>query len=269
MIAPSNWMPPRAWAMPVLLGALAGCVSHTSTSRISDESRTAPDDSDVRKRARARLELASSYYENGQHAIALDEAQKVMQVDPSFSEGYNLSGLIYLAMNEQNLAQNHFERAISLAPNNADALHNLGWLQCQMGRYAVAEQSFQRAMAVPLYPSRAKTLMAQGVCQARGGDKAKAEATLRRSYELDPGNPVTGYSLAQLLYQRRNYTWAKFYIRRINNSEQANAQSLWLGINIERRLKNSVAMQQLAGQLGRRFAQSREFQNYQKGAFDE
>lgn len=148
-------------------------------------------------------------------------------------------------------------------------MHNLGWLHCQAGRYDDATQAFQRAVAVPTYQDRAKTLMAQGVCQARAGDTAGAEKTLMHSYELDAGNPVTAFNLSQLLYNRGDYNRAQFYIRRLNNSDLANAESLWLGIKVERRMNNRQAMEQLASQLRRRFPQSRELLSYERGAFDE
>jgi type IV pilus assembly protein PilF len=55
----------------------------------------------------------------------------------------------------------------------------------------------------------------------------------------------------------------------LNNSELANAESLWLGVKVERRLDDRVAMRQLAEQLKKRFPQSREATLYDKGAFDE
>ena len=111
--------------------------------------------------------------------------------------------------------------------------------------------------------------MAQGVCEARAGRKAEAERSLARSYELDAGNPVTGYNLAALLFQRGDFTRAQFYIRRLNNTDLANAETLWLGIKVERRLGDRTAQQQLAEQLKKRFPKSREAAAYERGAFDE
>jgi type IV pilus assembly protein PilF len=111
--------------------------------------------------------------------------------------------------------------------------------------------------------------MALGVCQARAGRTADAESSLARSYELDAGNPVTGYTLARLLYGRGDYERARFYIRRLNNSDLANAESLWLGIRVERRMNDRQAMQQLADQLRRRYPASRERAAFDRGAFDE
>lgn len=265
---------PSLGLLMALLGAggtlsLSGCANQPGMTDTPPEYQTASDETEVRKRARTRVMLASSYFENGQFAVALDEQKKAVQVDPSFSDAHNLGGLIYMALGDNAMALANFQRAIALNPRDANALHNMGWLHCQAGRYDDAAVAFQRAIAVPAYQDRAKTVMTQGICEARSGDTAKAEATLMRAYELDAGNPVTGYNLSQLLYNRADYSRAQFYIRRLNNSELANAESLWLGIKVERRLNNRQAMEQLASQLRRRFPQSREFLAYERGSFDE
>ena len=111
--------------------------------------------------------------------------------------------------------------------------------------------------------------MAKGVCQVRAAQFAEAEASLARSYELDPGNPITAYNLASLQFRRGDSAKAQFVIRRLNNSELANAETLWLGIKVEQRLNSTEAMAQLAQQLGRRYPESREWTLYQRRAFDE
>ena len=90
-----------------------------------------------------------------------------------------------------------------------------------------------------------------------------------QAYELDASNPVIGYNLASLLAQREDWSRAQFYIRRINNGPAANAETLWLGIKIERRLNNRDAVTQLAGQLQRRFPHSREAVAYERGNFND
>jgi type IV pilus assembly protein PilF len=111
--------------------------------------------------------------------------------------------------------------------------------------------------------------MTQGVCQLRAGQRAEAERSLTQAYELDAGNPVVGFNLASLLAQREDWSRAQFYIRRVNNGPSANAETLWLGIKIERRLNNREAIAQLAGQLQRRFPQSREAIAYERGNFND
>jgi type IV pilus assembly protein PilF len=246
-----------ALAFVTLLGA---CASQPAAEFGRDAAAEA-EETDARKRARARLALAVGYFEQGQTNVALDELRTVLAVDPSFADAYNLRGLIFMRLNDQRQAEESFRRAVQLNPRDSQTLHNLGWLQCQQRRFDESLQTFDQVLANPLYTEQAKTLMAKGVCQARAGRPADAERSLSRAYELDAGNPIVGYN-GEL--QR-----AQFMIRRINNSELANAETLWLGVKVERRLGDRVAASQLADQLRRRFPQSREIAAFDRGAFDE
>jgi len=167
------------------------------------------------------------------------------------------------------LAEESFRKALSINPKAANVQHNYGWLLCQHGRMPEAEKLFSTALANPSYGDRAKTWMALGLCQLRDGQKSTAEMSLLRSYELDAGNPITGYNLALLFFQRGEFVRSQFYVRRINNSELANGESLWLGIKVERRLENRDAMAQLGVQLKKRYPKSREAAAFDRGAFDE
>lgn len=255
-----------AW---VVLSAIAGCASSPGATPTSPDMLTESDEPDGRKRARIRMELAVGYFEQGQTSVALDEVKQVIALDPSFPDAYNLRGLIYMRLNDMRQAEESFRRAVALNPNDANVQHNYGWMLCQQARYDEAQRAFDVAMANPLYAGRAKTLMGQGLCQAKAGRMAEAERSLARSYELDAGNPVTGYNLATLLYRRGDYVRAQFYIRRLNNSELANAETLWLGIRVERHLNDNVAMQQLGEQLRKRYPQSREATAYERRAFND
>ncbi len=257
------------WVVMAGLSGCAGGAGAPSAASASSEPVTESDEPEARKRARIRLELASSYFENGQTTVALDEIKQSLVADPSYPSAYVLRGLVYMRMNEAGLAEDSFRRALQLNPRDADALHNYGWFACQQGRHVEAIDFFQRALASPVYGGQAKTLMAKGICQTRVGQFAEAEGSFSRSYELDAANPITGYNLTSLLYRRGEYTRAQFYIRRLNNSELANAETLWLGIKVERRLNNTEATEQLAQQLSRRYPKSREWASYQRGAFDE
>jgi type IV pilus assembly protein PilF len=253
---------------------LGGCAggpgrAPSASAGSSAEPLTDSDEPDARKRARIRMELASSYFEHGQTTVALDEIKQSLAADPTYGPAHVLRGLVYMRLNDAGLAEESFRRALQINPRDADALHNYGWFACQQGRHAEAIELFQRAVASPVYGGKAKTLMATGICQTRTGQLAEAEGSFSRSYELDAANPITGYNLASLLYRRGEYARAQFYIRRLNNSDLANAETLWLGIKVERRLRNTEATEQLAQQLSRRYPKSREWSSYQRGAFDE
>ena len=253
------------------LVGVTGCATPggSTGSGFSQEVITPSDEPEVRRRARIRLELAVNYFEMGKATVALDEVKQSLVNDPTYADAYNLRGLIYMRLNDMAQAEDSFRRALSLRPSDANVLHNHAWLLCQQQKYAEADKQFALVLANPTYVARSKTLMAQGLCQARAGDNTVAEQTLLRAYGLDAGNPMVGYTLSDLLTRRGDLTRAQFYIRRINNSEFANAESLWLGIKIERGLGDTVAVRQLAEQLRKRFPDSRELSALERGAFND
>jgi len=234
------------------------------------EVKKSSDPAEIERRARVRLELASAYFGRGQTATALEEAKQALAVKPDLVEAWNLRGLIYASQGETRLAEENFQRALQINPRDGDTLHNYGWFLCQQGRGVEADAQFQLALAQPQYVNAVRTLLAQGVCQARDGRLAEAERTLLRSYELDAANPATAYNLADVLYRRGDYERARFYIRRVNSQpELSNAQTLWMAARIENRLGNTNATRQFGTQLSERFPQSGEALKYERGRWDD
>ena len=246
--------------------ALQGCGS--SPSR--EGPRTAMDQTDADRRAQVRLELASGYFARGQYETALDEVKLALIAKPGLAEAINLRSLIYAAMGEQGMAEEGFRRSLAQAPKDADTAHNYGWFLCQQRRYAEAYAQFDLALAQPQYRAPARTLMAYGVCQAREGKLVPAQQHLSKAFEFDPGNPVVAINLGEVLYRLGEYERARFYTRRVNNNtEQANASSLWLELRIERRMGNAANVEDLSQQLRKRFPQTPQTQALNNGRFDE
>lgn len=263
---------PTLWLLllTALLGACSGVPGQPVGGGVSAEPVTEFDEPENRKRARIRIELASGYFEQGQTTVALDEIKQALAADPNYAPAYNLRGLVYMQLNEPALAESSFNRAVQLNPRDADAMHNLGWMWCQQGRVVPSLEQFGRALAVPGYTNAARTWMAQGVCQVRAGQNAEAEKSLTRAFELDASNPITMYNLARLQLQRGDALRAQFHVRRLNASpDLVNAESLWLGLRVERRLGNQDGVRQLADQLRQRYPNSPEWAKYLRGAFDE
>lgn len=248
---------------------LTACASPGGTNQPTALTVGTTEPTEAQRRAQIRLELAAAFLANNQPAVALEEANRAVQADPSLAAAHNLRALALMQLNEPVLAEQSLQQALRLAPRDGDSWHNLGWLQCQQQRFAEAEQSFAQALRAPAYASPGRTWMVQGICQARAGQAAVAIQSLTRAFEFDPAQPVTLYNLALLHHQRNESERARFYLRRLNQTEFANAESLWLAIRVENRLQNRDAAQQLARQLLRRFPDSRQANAYERGAFDE
>jgi len=260
-----------AFTAVAALSALWGCATRSPPAETPPRERTTESDqTDADRRARVRMELASGYYARGQLETALDEVKLALAVKPDLPDAYNLRGLIYQSLGDDKLAEDNFKRALQLSPRDPDIMHNYGWFLCQNRRMPEAFVQFQQAIATPRYPGQARSLMTQGVCQARTGAYADAERSLVRAYELDPTNPVTAFNLADVLYRRGEFERARFYIGRVNAvQEYTNAQTLWLAARIENKMGNQRGARDYGRQLRARFPQSAESLAFERGRYDD
>ena len=270
----TRWMKAAFAAVGLAVG-LAGCVTTggpvVRPHRGDDKDlATASDQTDADRLANTRMELAAAYFGRGQATDALDQVKMALQAKPDNPNAYSLRGLIYGALGDAEKADESFRRAQQLAPHDGDLMQNYGWFLCQQRRYADADAQFTLTLAEPSYRQPARTLLAQGVCQARAGKLADAEHTLSHAYELDPANPTTAVNLTEVLYRNGQYERARFYIRRVNTKQElASAQTLWLAARIERKLGQEEQVQAMGAQLRNRFPQSPEALLFEKGKFDE
>ena len=56
-------------------------------------------------RAQVHVDLAASYYERGQMAIALDELNEALKLEPNNAKAYNIMGLIHTMLGEDDKAR--------------------------------------------------------------------------------------------------------------------------------------------------------------------
>lgn len=249
----------------LLLGACAG-VGQTPAPQ---DVRTSVDQTDIDRRAQIRLQLAVGYYGQGQLATALDEVKQALQINPAMADAYSVRGLIYMDMHEAQLAEDSFQRAMKLSPNNPDFANNYGWFLCENGRAQESLAYFESALKSRSYASPAKALNNAGVCSLRLKDDAAAERYFNQAFQAEPGNPDANLNLSRLYYGRGDYQRARFYVSRLLRADQADAAALWMAIRVERKLGDRDAETSLSNQLRRRFPDSREYAALTRGAYDE
>lgn len=247
-----------------LLLLLAACAGAGRT-----DPSTFAEDSEVRKRARVYLELASAYFSDGMNTNALEAVQQSLAADNAGYEAHNLRGLIYMRLNAPALAEDGFRKALALQSQAASVQHNYGWFLCQQGRMGEAMAMFGAALSNPTYDAPAKTWMTQGLCQAKVGQLANAEKSLLMAFQLEPANPVVSYNLALHLFQQEEYARAQAFIAPVNASQWANAETLWLGIKLAGKSGDGLQVTALSANLRSRFARSREVNLLDKGVFDD
>ena len=251
---------------------LSACTTPRGQGGDTRELPTASDMTQQQKRATIRLQLAVSYYQQRQWEVALDEVKLALQANPDYSDAYGVRGLIYMEMGENARADENFQQAMRLAPNNPDLANNYGWFLCKSGRTEEGLKNLEAALKMRNYASPDKALNNAGLCSMQAQQLTRAEEYFRQAFKLEPNNPLTNSNLAKLYFQKREYDRAQFYLSRVMKAAQDQelpADVLWLGIRLQRKLGDGTAERALSSQLRRSYPDSAEYKALQRGAFDE
>jgi type IV pilus assembly protein PilF len=97
-----------------------------------------------------------------------------------------------------------------------------------------------------------------GLCAERKGDLALAEANLLKSLKLQPDNPNTLLKMAGLHFRQGRLVEAQRLLGRHAELAPPTAESLWLGVRLERRLGDRAQEAAYGLQLRKRFPDSNE-----------
>ena len=128
------------------------------------------------ERAKLHTDLGSGYYERGQMDVAIGELDTAVKLDPNYAPAYNIYGLVYAVLGEDRKAEQNFERALQLAPNNPDIRHNWGWYLCQHKREREALAQFEAAVSDSLYRTPEIALVNAGDARRRSATCAPPKA---------------------------------------------------------------------------------------------
>src|ERR1019366_8366268 len=118
----------RVFMTVVGLALLAGCSSTPKNPEPPPRVTPPPQQqASPAERARMHTDLAGGYYERGQMAIAIEELNLAVATDAGYAPAYNVYGLVYAMLGDDRKAEQSFQRALELAPNDSDVHHNWGW----------------------------------------------------------------------------------------------------------------------------------------------
>jgi type IV pilus assembly protein PilF len=259
----------RTIPITTMLLALAACTGGAPPAAPKiDTGAIVSEVGEPRTRARNHTDLAGAYYQRGNMGVALEELRIATDADSSYAPAHSLFGLVYMELREEKLAEQSFERALNLAPNDADINHNYGVFLCQTRREPDSIKYFNTAIRNPLYATPWRSYSAAGLCTLRIGNSKEAEQYFERALRLRPDDADSLLNLGQIRYKQGKIDEARRLVSRYNKLVEPSAESLWLALRIERKSGERVAEQSYANQLRRRFPGSAEYQSLQRGKFD-
>lgn len=217
--------------------------------------------------AQIHTELGAGYYSRGQLGVALQELNIALKSDPRYGPAYNVLGLVYAELGENALAEQNFKRALALNSQDSDAHNNYGRFLCKSKREEEAIQHFLLALRNPLYQAADLSYVNAGVCARQMGDNKRAEEFFDRALRIQPNNVQALVNMARLSQEQGRYEEAHDYLTRFMQLGQPDAETLLLGVRIERQRGDREAEASYRAQLRNRFPQSKEAQAVESGQF--
>jgi type IV pilus assembly protein PilF len=173
-----------------------------------------------------------------------------------------------MELKQNPLAEQNFERALRLAPNEPEINHNYGLYLCNTAREPESIKYFLNAIRNPLYTTPWRSYSVAGICSLRVKNVKDAEEFFQRALKLDPDDPVSLLQLGQIRYRQGRMADARSMVERHNKMVTPSAESLWLALRVERKGGSRSVEQSYAAQLRRRFPASEEFRKLQRGEYD-
>ncbi len=131
-------------------------------------------------------------------------AERAVQIDPNLSSASTQLGMLSIWYDwDPDAATRHFQRALELDPNNAEAHLYYAHLLSNQGRHAEAISEAERALELEPFNSRFNALTGQFLVHAGRPDDAIAR--LQATIDLDPNHVLARMFLATAYIEKEMY----------------------------------------------------------------
>ncbi|PMR74398.1 type IV pilus biogenesis/stability protein PilW [Billgrantia endophytica] len=191
-------LPLRFKPLP-LVAMLAGSVWLTGCA-----TQPEPDDGSPPEPAEAYTRLGMAYLERDNLPRAMAALNRALEMAPRDPEALQAMAIVYQRQGEHELADDTFRQALNTNPGFTRARNNYAAFLYDRGRIREACEQLELASRDIQYASRAQLFTNLGRCRWELGDMASARQSLARARSLDPRNPSSYFTLAELELSQGN-----------------------------------------------------------------
>jgi type IV pilus assembly protein PilF len=192
---------------------------------------------DLKEAARLNTQLGIDYMRKGQHDFALEKLKRALEQDSDLAPAHSSIALLYQRRGEAKLAEKHYREALDLNQDDPSTLNNFGIFLCGQGEIEDAEEIFLKAARNRENTNPADAWTNAGVCVRREPKKLEqAENYFREALKLNPRHPNALAQMALVSYERQDYLRARAFLQRYEAIAKPTPQTLWIGLQTERKL---------------------------------
>ena len=203
--------------------------------------------------ANVYLQLGVRYLNMNNLASAKENLELAIKADSDSVPAHIALAFLYEKLNKQDEARSHYDRALTLDPENLS-------LQNNFGRFLCDRREFDKGMALLVSASTNllndvpwMALTNAGRCQLAMGDKKSAENYFGKALQANANYAPALQEMQKLSYQNNDFKGARDYLERYLTVAQQSPDSLWIAIQTEGALGNSMLMKEYTEMLLEKF----------------
>ena len=137
------------------------------------------------------------------HEQALKFFKRAIQVDPTFTYAYTLSGHEFVANEDFDKAFAMYRHALRMDARHHNAWFGLGQIYFRQEKYGMAEAHFKSALRINSRSSVLRCYMGMVLAKSKKFDDSKRY--LHTAIELQPNNPQAHFQLAWIYFEQEEY----------------------------------------------------------------
>jgi len=197
--------------------------------------------------ARTRIALALQYLKTGNNSQAKYNLERAADFAPDLPEVHYSLAYYYQQVDEPELADKAYQRALRIAPNDPNTLNNYGVFLCGIGEYDRAAEELLKAIAVPSYIRVAESYENLALCAIEFDDFENAEKYLKSALNHSSQRPSSMISLAGLYYAKSDLHKAEDIIEKYESTGRVTPRALMLSYLIQQRMGHIEKAETTAG----------------------
>ena len=232
-------------AITVSAFALTGCV--TENSYEGSDRPVVEKQVNNTGAARTRIALALQYLKTGNNSQAKYNLERAADFAPDLPEVHYSLAYYYQQVDEPELADKAYQRALKIAPNDPNTLNNYGVFLCGIGEYDRAAEELLKAISIPSYIRVAESYENLALCAIEFDDFENAEKYLKSALNHSSQRPSSMISLAGLYYAKSDLHKAEDIIEKYESLGRVTPRALMLSYLIQQRMGHIEKAEATAG----------------------
>lgn len=203
----------------------SGCVSNSQSGLYGGNF-------DHEEAAKTRMSLGLTYLQNNNYTQAKKNLDKALEFNPRSADVQFAMAYYYQLVGDNLRAEEYYETAIDLAPNNGDIANSYGAFKCQNGEYEKAKAYFFDAINNRLYANAAQTYENLALCAQSQGKLDEAIGYFQDALKHQPARGKSLFLLSELYRVSEQWELAESTLRKYERVAKVTPDSLWLAYEI-------------------------------------